>query len=257
VRASPNIPTPLPRATVCGYTVLRSPSPGSYVALGDAGREIFLKPLDPDCLLHGQLHPSIKERLARVRELALKSAANLHGVERDGSREENGAVFLVWEFVPGEPLETRAQLLAAPQLLPLLRQIVLSVEALHQVGIVHGALHARNIIIDLAGRPRLTHISPLLFHDPAADEAALSQILKTLIAQRDDMDSSTSTAVEGANSLRQMAASMVAADVLSARSDPVDNDDRHRRRRLLIIAFIVATAGAALAVTAGILGSRL
>ncbi|HEY7088314.1 MAG TPA: hypothetical protein VH518_09515, partial [Tepidisphaeraceae bacterium] len=60
----------------------------------------FRKRLDDDCLLDRQLHPSISERLNRVRELPLTDVANLHGVEvdRDG-------VWLVWQFIEGQTLE--------------------------------------------------------------------------------------------------------------------------------------------------------
>jgi serine/threonine protein kinase len=257
VRAISDISTPLPPATVCGYTVLRSPSPGSYIALADGGREVFLKPLDPDCLLHGQLHPSIKERLARVRELALKSAANLHGVERDGSRGENGAVFLIWEFVRGEPLESRARSLPASELLSLLREVVLSVEALHQVGIVHGGLHGRNIIIDPAGRPHLTHISPLLFHDPAVDVTAISAMSGALIGQREDIDQSVFVARAAPQSLRELASGLVAAETPRDQVATADLEDRSRRKRMLLLALAVAAAGVIVAATVAILSSRV
>src|SRR5436309_2586267 len=67
-----------------------------------AGRAIVLKRLDRDCLLKGQLHPNIKDRLARVRELALTGVATLYGVERDTG---SGEAYLVWQFVEGTPLE--------------------------------------------------------------------------------------------------------------------------------------------------------
>ena len=44
---------------------------------------IYRKPLSDDCLLGGELHPSIAERLARVRELPVSSIANFYGVSRD------------------------------------------------------------------------------------------------------------------------------------------------------------------------------
>ena len=46
--------------------------------------------MDHDCLLRGQLHPSIRERLSRVRELAHGGVANLYGVGRDGGESGNG-----------------------------------------------------------------------------------------------------------------------------------------------------------------------
>jgi serine/threonine protein kinase len=244
--------TPLPPDSICGYTILRSPSPGTYIALADGGREVLLKPLDADCLLHGQLHPSIKERLARVRELALKSAANLHGVERDGR-----GVFLIWEFIPGESLESAAAKMSPTQLIAMMREVVLSVEALHQVGIVHGALHACNVIIDTAGRPRLTHISPLLFDDPLVDEAAAQTMLNDLTQPRTDIDSSIRNAVAERRSFRELSSMLMAASVAPTQSQGEDDPERGRRKRMLLVALAVALVGVAIAITiAMVAGAR-
>src|SRR5688572_11634240 len=74
-----------PPPEICGYRLLRV-FPNYKACLADAGngRKVVLKVLEADCLLKGQLHPSIKERLARVRELAHLQVSNLHGVEREG-----------------------------------------------------------------------------------------------------------------------------------------------------------------------------
>ena len=42
----------------------------TYLGVGDDGRQVVIKKLDTDCLLGAKLHPSIGERLNRVRELA-------------------------------------------------------------------------------------------------------------------------------------------------------------------------------------------
>jgi serine/threonine protein kinase len=243
---------PLPPDTICGYTVLRSPAPHTYVALADGGREVLLKPLDTDCLLHGQLHPSIKERLARVRELALKSAANLRGIERDRQ-----GVFLVWEFIEGQTLESDAPSLSTSQLTSLMREVVLSVEALHQAGIVHGAMHARNVIIDRAGRPRLTHISPLLFSDPAVDDAAVRSMLLMLIQERTDLDQSISAVLQSAASLRQIASKLVLAATDASEPSTFDADDRGRRKRMTLLALAVAVTGILVALSVGLISARL
>src|SRR3982751_1045875 len=104
---TPTNPTTTPPApsvpdSICGYPVIAGLASSqasesdflgpSFEAKGPGGRSVVLKPLDRDCLLPSGLHPSIKERLARVRELALGSVANLYGVERE-SRDaaKNGA----------------------------------------------------------------------------------------------------------------------------------------------------------------------
>jgi len=236
---------PLPPESICGYTVLKTTSPDTYVAFADGGRKVLLKPLDTDCLLHRQLHPSIKERLARVRELALKSAANLHGVERDAH-----GVFLVWEFVEGESLDSSAAAMSPGQLAEMMREVVLSVESLHQVGIVHGAIHARNVIIDPAGRPRLTHISPLLFHDPAVDESALRSMLLRLADFPSAMDATLRSALAEPGSLRQLAARLVTVGGRPSDFVTVDDEDRALRRRMVVAALAVALLGIALAAIA-------
>src|SRR5687767_16037968 len=83
---------------ICGYPVDSALSAGgedglppSYFAIGPGGRGVVLKPLEGDCVLKGKatLHPSIKERLSRVRELALAGVANLYGVERDRASSDS------------------------------------------------------------------------------------------------------------------------------------------------------------------------
>src|SRR5687767_3053812 len=71
----------------------------SWVGRDEAGRRVVLKELDSDCLMRGQLHPMIKDRLERVRDLAHLGVAQLFGVVRDGER-----ALLVWEYVEGKTL---------------------------------------------------------------------------------------------------------------------------------------------------------
>ena len=87
-------------AAIGGYRIERELGEGSLLASESNGRRVVLKMLEEDCLLKGALHPMIKDRLGRVRELAHLGVANLHGAERDGER-----AFLVWEFVEGITLE--------------------------------------------------------------------------------------------------------------------------------------------------------
>jgi serine/threonine protein kinase len=243
---------PLPPGSICGYTVHGSLSPSTFLAFADSGRKVVLKPLDADCLLHGQLHPSIKERLARVRELAFKTAANLHGVERDSH-----GVFLVWEFIEGESLEVRAPAMSHVQLTQIMREVVLSVEALHQIGIVHGAIHARNVIVDSAGRPRLTHISPLLFHDSAVDAAAVHSMLLKLSDSHSHIDSKLRSELAESGSLRQLASRLVTVDGRPSEFVAVDAEDRTLRRRTVLAALAVAVVGILLAAIAVAVSIRL
>jgi hypothetical protein len=131
------------------------------------GRRVALKALAADCLLDGELHPSIALRLTRVRELPMTAVANLHGVERI-----DGSAFLIWDFVEGRPLEG----LTATERASVEREVRLVVETLHSHGIVHGAIHGGNIIVDGRGGVHVTHVSPLLHADEAVDLAALAKL---------------------------------------------------------------------------------
>ncbi len=137
------------------------------------GRRVVLKKLDDDCLLDGQLHPSIKLRLERVRELPVRCVANFLGVERDDA----GVAQMVWDYVPGTPLAD----VKSADWLRLSREVVLAVQSLHAAGIVHGAIHGGNVILGDDGEIRLTHVSPLLYSDPDHDAADVAAMLDALV----------------------------------------------------------------------------
>jgi serine/threonine protein kinase len=178
---SPNLAsTP---SDIGGYRIIRALSEQSWLAEAAGDRRVVLKALDEDCLWKGQLHPNVKDRLARVRELAHPGVANLYGVERDG-----GWTYLVWDDVEGISLdEFAASSRCNPHdLLVLSRELVLSVEVLHARGIVHGMLKSSNVIIDRGGRAVLTHVSPLLYTNPAQDVATLVGMLAGLLESRNE-----------------------------------------------------------------------
>ena len=152
------------------YTIVRELSPGkAFLARDASGRQVVLKILLPDCLLEGQLNPNIAQRLRRVREIAMTDVANLRGVERSGEK-----VFLVWDYVEGVPFEN------APNRTELKEELIRVVEHFHATGLVHGALHSRNVLVDSAGRIKLTDVSPLLFLDPRHDEQAVAQMCRNI-----------------------------------------------------------------------------
>lgn len=162
-------------AQLAGFTVDRVLTENqSWVAMGPGGRQVVLKRLDPDCMLGDSLHPSVRDRLSRIRELAHCSVANLFGVERDSA-----GGLLMWEYVVGEPFDrfvagghTPREIAAAG------RELVLAVDLLHMQGIVHGALIASNVIVSGASVVRLTHVSPLLYTDPAVDLECVWNLLE-------------------------------------------------------------------------------
>lgn len=238
-------------AEICGYSVLRAlTAEQSYLARGPGGRRVVLKRLDDDCLLGNQLHPSIKERLARVRELAHGGVANLHGVAREGD-----AAWLIWEYVEGQIFdEYSAAIRRTPlELLNLARELILAVDALHTRGIVHGALIGTNVIVMPEGTIRLIHISPLLYTDMALDVDCVVSLLQEAVARRGEQELPLgrllAEAAQGRPSLRDLATRIAA--LLEIRSDggppEVREQERHIRRRTLVAAGVVGILGLVLA----------
>src|SRR5215213_7746608 len=83
---------------LCGYSVVESLTPdATYLAIGPGGRGVTLKKLDPDCLHRGLIHPDVRDRLSRVRELAHAGVANLFGVGKAGDD-----AWLIWEYLEGK-----------------------------------------------------------------------------------------------------------------------------------------------------------
>ena len=52
--------------SIGAYRVERELGEGSFLACESNGRRVVLKMLEADCLLKGQLHPMIKDRLGRA-----------------------------------------------------------------------------------------------------------------------------------------------------------------------------------------------
>jgi len=88
--------------------------------------------------------------------------ASLIGVEKEGD-----AAYMVWLYVEGEPLGSTAGME---------RKLIRAVEALHGLGLVHGAIHAGNVIVR-DGAVYLIDVSPLLFTDPRDDIVALGKLI--------------------------------------------------------------------------------
>jgi hypothetical protein len=242
-----------------GYEVTAEPKPGvTAFALAVGNRSLVLKELDPDCLLQSgpksKLHPNIRDRLARVRELAYGSVANLHDVERD-----RGKAYLVWEYVEGLTLESWAMRseVSLRDLLLMARELILTIESLHARGIVHGAIHGRNVFVDPTGKLKLTHVSPLLYTDPQQDLRCIAEMFHDLSQQRGEasfeLESLAAEADESDGTLQSM---MTRASTLIDRRRDEESEslarqaDARRRRRSRIAA--VATVFIALSVSYGI-----
>ena len=224
----------------------------SFLAVGPGGRNVVLKVIDPDCLLRGSLHPSVRDRLSRVRELAHRSVANLFGVERDGD-----VAYLMWEYVEGIAFDTYAAANRTPREVAVAaRDMVMALDLLHMQGIVHGALIGSNVIVASAGGVRLTHISPLLYTDPAVDIECVWNLLELAVEQLGEQGTALATAVsegrEQGMTLRQLATRLgTLIDMREARKtaepEPEAVPSPNPRRRAIFGAAITALLGIATA----------
>jgi len=189
--------------------------------------------LEGDCLLKGQLHPMIKDRLGRVRELAHLGVANLHGAEREGER-----AFLVWEYVEGITLEEflREYEPERERLAEIATQVLMHVEGLHALGIVHGGIHSRNVIVRPSGDVKLTHVSPLLYHEEVVDVEALRAMMGEMGF---DMGEDQASLKELAELIRPGESGGIETDAAP--------EGEHLRRWALIGAIVAAIVGAGVA----------
>jgi hypothetical protein len=233
-----------PSSILCGFRILRAFGDTSWLGVGDDNRKVVIKKLDADCLLGNKLHPSIAERLNRVRELAHGSVANLYTVARDA-----GGAYLIWqyldgrtwnEFLAGQPT-ARERLMAA-------RELILSIELLHMQGIVHGAIIGSNIILGDDNVWRLTHISPLLYSDQTVDIESVTHLLTDAAGDEIPALSRLATDADAARpSLRTVAARVAA--LLESNSDlpPDAEESPHLDLRLRAIALALGVTLLALA----------
>ncbi len=150
------------------YTLIRPLKDGiTTLATDSMHRKVVLKLLPFDCLWRGQLHPNVKDRLERLRELPGTQLQGLIGVEV----MEKGVVS-VTPYVEGNNLREcdEAELGSA------LAQLPRIVASLHRLGMVHGAISAGNVIVDRKGKAHLIDPSPLLHDDFDVDLAAMSKL---------------------------------------------------------------------------------
>lgn len=215
------------------------------------GRRVVRKRLPDDCLLDGQLHPGVRQRLSRVRELASRSVACLLSVERD-----DGGVVLLWEWIDGRSFVDVAtdRSLPAHALSRLMRELILAVESLHALGIVHGNLHGRNVIVDPRGMIRLTDLSPMLHTDEKRDLDAVAVLLRGVIEARDEQGTTLGQSVFNATlpdaSMRSLATRLMSVSDANAPALPDEPhlDAAPGRSRSLLAAALLAIAALAFAV---------
>jgi hypothetical protein len=246
-------PVPVPEE-IGGYRVVRALREGeTFEAVAAGGRRrVVLKVLEGDCLLRGQLHPSVKERLARVRELAHPGVANLHGVERAEVGRE-AVAYLVWDYVAGRTIEEYAADEETPpwSVVGVGRELILAVESLHALGLVHGAIKGGNVFVGDDGTVKLTHVSPLLYHDPARDAAAVVALLIRVLEQRGEAGTAAgrvlAQAAEKAVDLPRLRAKLAAAEAQREKAQDAWAEGQGIRRRAMLGALAAAMAGAGMA----------
>ena len=84
-----------------GYTIAADLSAGrSYLAEDKGGRRVVLKMLGEDCLLEGELHPSIRLRLARVSQVPSRRVSSQFNttqrpIERSHRLEKSESPYVV------------------------------------------------------------------------------------------------------------------------------------------------------------------
>jgi hypothetical protein len=178
-------------------------------------------------------------------------------VERDA-----GAAWLVWEYVEGKPFDEYAAETerSLRELASAGREAALALDLLHMQGIVHGAIHGGNVIVSPSAGVRLTHVSPLLYADPAEDAQALAAMLESAVALRGGENSALgwllARAREERLGLRALAArlaALIGSGELEDAGGTGLHEDRRPRRRALYAAIAVALMGAG----AGIIAWRM
>jgi hypothetical protein len=246
---------PAQPAELCGYTVVETLAPdATYLAIGPGGRGVTLKKLDADCLYRGLLHPDVHDRLSRVRELAHTGVANLFGVGKAGDD-----AWLIWEYLDGKPLAqyAREQCRSPRDLMLLVRELILTVESLHMQGIVHGSLSGNNAIVSPDGAIRLTHISPLLYSDPADDAESIEHAVTEILDERGERAGPLGTLLAEAGKAKmplrglasRIAALADARDVAPIPPSAAEREERRTRKRAVFGAFLAAAIGVGVAYT--------
>lgn len=240
-------PSTLTPAELCGYAVVETFADGSsYLAIGPGGRGVVLKKLEADCLHGSILHPDVRDRLSRVRELAHAGVANLFGVGAD-----RGEAWLIWEYVEGKTFDAHArEHCRSPREFALLvRELVLTVESLHLRGIVHGAIRAGNVVVVADGSVRLTHVSPYLYSDPADDVEAIENTVAAVLEERGERGGTMARLIAEVREMRAPLRTLAAclAGLADAREIPpaaaLASEERRTRKRAIFGAVVVALAG--------------
>lgn len=190
----------MPAETVAGFRLVRKLGSGSRadVFLGHAGTE------SPRTAAIKIFHPSTSSGSIDAEVRALSLANHAHTVAlRDLSTGEDGRPVLVLERLElgglGHLLTTRATL-SAGEAVTILAPLAAAVGAIHESGVVHGAISATRVLFRVSGAPVLSGFGHALVGEEGVelDNRALALVAGGVLDR-----------VEGAGSLREWLASLV------------------------------------------------
>jgi hypothetical protein len=124
--------------------------------------------------------------------------------------------------------------------------VIIAVESLHAAGIVHGAIHERNVIVQHDATVKLTHVCPLLWTEQSNDvQDVLAMLQARIVGQLPESDL--------AKLLAQARQENWPLDKLYRRLHPnapqeLDEGLPRLHKRSLLAAAVVAAIGLAVAV---------
>lgn len=230
------------------FELLQTLAPSTALVADRFGHRLVLKPLGEDCLLQEQIHPLILRRLKLLRELPHAGLAHLVDVV-----ETPAGPCLMWQWVDGADWKQAIAEADRAGRRELCSELLLAIESLHALGVVHGALRPGNVLV----RPQatgwsgsgkawtlvLTHVSPLLHHDPDVDITAAAEMVSAAMGAPPGAARSTDAASEQppADSIAELHRRLSLADITDAVLES-DTDRRGVSAAVLIVAVLAIGA---------------
>lgn len=139
-----------------------------YLAERDDGQyrqQVAVKLIRPDLNA-----PDLVERFRAERQILADLRHPHIATLLDGGSREDGRLYLVLEYVAGEPIDVhcRSRSLSLEQRLALFTRVCEAVQHAHEQGVIHRDLKPANILVTAGGEPRLLDfgVARLLSPDP-------------------------------------------------------------------------------------------
>ncbi len=144
-----------------GYTILEEVGRGGTATVYRAAqespaRDVAIKVINPRCMT-SQALSRFRQEAQILARLSHPGIAQVYGATIESKSENDGAAFIVMEFVSGLPVleHVRANDLPIDARIRLLISICEAVQYAHQFGIIHRDLKSANILIDADGTPKV------------------------------------------------------------------------------------------------------